>query len=148
MARPPLIEGTVKTVAADDASAGDFDRWQAFFTANAPFPSGWEGLHVAPPPETPEAEAYEHRKSSLVSEWVERLANRSVVLAHYARQGMRARIARQHAQPACPVCDPFTAREVGPGLETMPPFHPGCRCVALAVHATTARRRTSYERPP
>ena len=118
-------------IAAPDFAWPDFDRWQAFFAAGETFPAGWEGLHVAPPAQTPEAVVYQQRKLTLFSEWLDMLAHRSTVLAHYARQGIRARIERQHAGPACPACDPFNAREVGPGLDTVPPFHPGCRCVLV-----------------
>jgi len=127
--------------AAPDFAWPDFDRWQAFFTADGTFPAGWDGLHVAPPAQTLEAAVYQQRKQTLFSEWLDMLAHRSTVLAHYARQGIRARIERQHAGPACPVCDPFNAREVGPGLEAVPPFHPGCRCVLVAVHTPPANRR-------
>jgi len=133
--------------AAGDFAWPDFDRWQTVFTASEAFPARWDGLHAAPPPWTPEAEGYQRRKRELFSEWLDMLAHRSTVLAHYARQGMRARIVRQDAGPACPVCDPFNAREVGPGLETVPPFHPGCRCVLMAVHTAPTRGRRAYERP-
>ncbi|HEX9822176.1 MAG TPA: hypothetical protein VGD07_21455 [Methylomirabilota bacterium] len=150
MAPASLIERSVMALAAaaGDFSWPDFDRWQAVFTADAVFPARWDGLHAAPPPWTPEAEAYQRRKRELFSEWLDMLARRSTVLAHYARQGMGARIVRQDAGPACPVCDRFDAREVGPNLDTVPPFHPGCRCVLLAVHTAPARRRRrAYERP-
>jgi len=134
--------------AASEFSWPDFDRWQAFFAGQRAFPGRWDGLHVIPPPETPEAAAYQHRKLDLLLEWLEMLAHRSTVLAHYARHGMRARIVSQQTGPACSVCDPFHAREVGPGDDTMPPFHPGCRCVLLAAHTVPSRRRTrAYERP-
>ena len=120
--------------AAADFTWPDFDRWQAFFTADGTFPAGWDGLHVTPPAQTLEAAVYQQRKQTLFSEWLD-------MLAHYARQGIGARIERQHAGPACPVCDPFNAREVGPGLEAVPPFHPGCRCVLVAVHTPPANRR-------
>ena len=126
---------------AQDFSWPDFDRWQAFFAAADVFPAQWEGLHVVPAPHTPEAEAYQLRKLALFSEWLDMLDRRATTLAHYARQGISARIVRQGAGPACPVCYPFDAREVGPSLDTMPPFHPGCRCVLQAMPTTTARRR-------
>ena len=65
------------------------------------------------------------------------LTQRPKVLAHYARQGMRARVERQDQRPPCPACDPLNGREVGPGLAAMPPFHPGCRCVLVAMHSRT-----------
>lgn len=134
--------------AVEDFAWPDFDRWQAFFTAAGTFPARWDGLHFAPPPGTPEAEGYHQRKLALFSEWHERLAQRAVVLAHYARQGVGARITRQDAAPACAACDAFHGREVGPDLDTVPPFHPGCRCVLVAVHKAAIRRRSRlYERP-
>ena len=150
MASTALIEGTVvaRTVAVEDFAWPDFDRWQAFFTAAGTFPARWDGLHLAPRPGTPEIEVYHQRKLGLFSEWLDMVAHRSVVLAHYARQGIRARIVRQDAEPACPACDPFHGREVGSDLVTVPPFHPGCRCVLVAVHTAPARRRPRmYERP-
>jgi hypothetical protein len=145
-----LIERTdmPRAAAVEDFAWPDFDRWQAFFTAAEAFPSRWDGLHAAPPPRTPEAEVYLQRKLALFGEWLDMVAHRSVVRAHYARQGIRAKIVRQDADPACPACDPFHAREVGPDLDTAPPFHPGCRCVIVAMHTAPARRRPRiYERP-
>jgi len=126
-------EAMVGIRVASELSWPDFDRWQAFFAARRTFPARWEGLQVVPPAETPEASAYQHRKLDLLLEWLDMLAHRSTVLAHYARHGMRARIVRQQSGPGCSVCDPFNAREVGPHDDTMPPFHPGCRCLLLAA---------------
>lgn len=126
----------------------DFDRWQAAFAAAESFPTRWEGLHRAPPADTPEAEAYRLRKHGLFSEWLDMLARRSTARAHFARQGIRARVMRQDGQLPCPACDPFNTREVAGDLEAIPPFHPGCRCVLLAIPVARARRRAkSYERP-
>ena len=143
MASPSLIDATAPATAgaARDFAWPDFDRWQAVFAAGRAFPDRWEGLHAAPPPRTPEAEAYQLRKLALFIEWRDMLAHRPALLAHFARQGIHARIKRQHPGPACPACDPFDTREVGPGLDTVPPFHPGCRCVLLAVHTAPALRR-------
>jgi hypothetical protein len=125
-----------------------FDHWQAFFAAAGIFPAAWEGLQVAPAPDTPAAQEYEQRKLLLFSEWVDMLARRPAVLAHYTRQGIRARIVRQHAGLPCLACDPFNMREVSPGSDAIPPFHPGCRCVLLAAHTPRPRRRSKpYERP-
>jgi hypothetical protein len=150
MAPSALIERKAMAPAAPtrDFSWPDFDRWQAFFAAGQSFPAGWEGLHVAPSPHAPEAEIYQQRKLALYSEWLDMLAHRATVLAHYARQGIRPRVVRQDTGSACPACDPFNAREVGPEADTVPPFHPGCRCVLLAAHAAPARRRPrTYARP-
>jgi hypothetical protein len=146
MASTALIERTA--MAVEDFAWPDFDRWQALFTAAGAFPARWDGLHLAPPPGTPEAESYYQRKLALFSEWLDMLAQRAVVLAHYGRQGLQARIARQDAQPACPACDALHGHPVGPGLDTVPPFHPGCRCVLVAMHKPVVRRRSKlYERP-
>jgi hypothetical protein len=149
VAPPSLIDRTemAPEAAPPDFSWPDFDRWQAAFAAAEAFPPRWEGLHVAPPPHTPEAEAYQQRKLVLYSEWQDMLARRSTVLAHYARQGISARVARQDTSAPCPACDPFDARAVGLG-DAMPPFHPGCRCVLVAMHPPPARPRSRpYERP-
>jgi hypothetical protein len=148
MAPAALIERTAMARMVEVFAWPDFDRWQAVFTAAGTFPARWDGLHFAPPPGTPDAEGYHQRKLALFSEWLDMLAHRSVVLAHYARQGIRARIARQDAEPACAACDAFHGREVGSDLDTVPPFHPGCRCVLVAVPRAGARRRTRmYARP-
>jgi hypothetical protein len=143
MAPPTLIDRirTVPTAATPDFLWPDFDRWQAAFAAAGFFPPGWEGLEHAPPALAPEAEAYRLRKSLLFHEWLDRLAQRPVVQAHYARQGIRTRVERQDQRPSCPACDPFNGREVGPDVKAMPPFHPGCRCVLVAMHPGPSGRR-------
>lgn len=131
-----------------DFSWPEFDRWQAAFAAAKIFPPRWEGLQCVPPAHTREAEAYQLRKLVLFCEWLDLCAHRPAVRAHYARQGIRARVVRQDERAPCPACDPFNARVVGPGLDAMPPFHPGCRCLLVAMRAVPAnRRRRSYERP-
>ena len=126
----------------------DFDRWQAAFAAAHSFPARWEGLHRAPPAHTPEAQAYRLRKLDLLAEWLDMLAHRSTVRAHFARQGIRARVVRQETSLPCPACDPLNAREVGADLDAIPPFHPGCRCVLVAIpDKPPGRRRKFYERP-
>ena len=130
------------TATTPDFSWPDFDRWQAAFTAAGFFPSRWEGLEHAPPAYATEAAAYRLRKSVLFHEWLEMLAQRPAVRAHYARQGIRVRVERQDRHPSCPACDPFNGREVGRELEAMPPFHPGCRCVLVAMRVGPSSRRT------
>jgi hypothetical protein len=149
MASPTLIRPSVlaTVTAGRDFTWPEFDRWQAFFTAADTFPDRWDGLHAAPPPRAPEAADYRQRKLALFAEWLELLSRRPATFAHYARQGIRPRIARQHAGPSCPACDPFDASVVGSDLDPMPPFHPGCRCVLVAVPATPAfRHPRGYER--
>jgi hypothetical protein len=135
--------------ATADFAWPEFDQWQAAFTAVDAFPPGWEGLRCAPPPHTAEADTYRLRKLVLFDEWQDMRARRPALLAHYARQGMRARVVRQDERAPCPACDPFTAGEVGPELDAMPPFHPGCRCVlvAIPVARTTRSRERARSRP-
>jgi hypothetical protein len=129
------------TTTTRDFSWPDFDHWQAAFAAAGRFPPGWEGLECAPLAHTPEAEAYRLRKFTLFHEWLDMLAQRPVVLAHYARQGISIRVERQDQRSSCPACDPFHGREVGSHLDAIPPFHPGCRCVLVALHPGAPRRR-------
>ena len=132
---------------ASDFPWPDFDRWQAFFAARASFPDRWDGLHAVPAPATAEADRYRHRKWELFCEWRDLLAQRELVLAHYARHRVPLRIVRQHAPPACPVCDAFQAREISADVHALPPFHPGCRCVVMAARTQSARPRSRAGRP-
>lgn len=120
--RPRATPGA--TAADPGASWPAFHRWQALFAAAEMFPAGWEGLHVAPAPHSPAAEEYERRKVLLFSEWVDMLARRPAMLAHYTRQGIQARIVRQHPEQACPACDPFSMRELTPSSTPCRPFIP------------------------
>ena len=148
VASPRLIERAAMETNTADFAWPDFDRWQAAFAAAHVFPARWEGLHRVPPAHTPEAEAYRLRKLALLVEWLDMLAHRSTVHAHFTRQGIRARVVRQDMRLPCPACEPFNTREVGTEPDTMPPFHPGCRCVLVAIPVEPAgRRRKSYERP-
>jgi hypothetical protein len=134
------LSAQVPMLAGRDFPWPEFDRWQAFFAARQTFPVRWDGLRVVPAGVAPESEAYHRRKLELLLEWLDALARRSAVFAHYARQGVGARVARQ--DDSCPVCAAFVARPVESDGDVMPPFHPGCRCVLLAVRAAPARRRT------
>jgi len=147
MASPRLIEHAAMATSTPDFAWPDFDRWQAVFAAARLFPARWEGLHRAPPADTPEAEAYRRRKHDLLVEWLDMLARRSTAHAHFTRQGIRTRVARQDTRLPCPACEPFNLREAGITLDAMPPFHPGCRCVLVAIPEEPAgRRRKPYER--
>lgn len=149
VAPAPLNGPTLPTMPTtlQDFAWPDFDRWQAAFAAAHVFPARWEGLHRIPPADTPEAEGYRLRKLALLVEWLDMLARRSTVHAHFARQGIRARVVRQDTRLPCPACEPFNTREVGTEPDAMPPFHPGCRCVLVAIPVEPAgRRRKSYER--
>jgi len=143
MASPTLIDEPRQRHDGHDRDLPwpDFDRWQAAFAAAGLFPPGWEGLERAPLLHSPEAEAYRQRKFVLFREWLDMLANRQVVRAHYARQGLRVRVERQDRQPSCLACDTFNGCEVGAELDAMPPFHPGCRCVLVTLHPRRSAHR-------
>lgn len=129
---------TAVTVLAERAFTWpEFDRWQAVFAACGTFPVRWDGLQVVPVPQTsPGARAaYGLRKLDLLFEWLDTLTRGAAALGHYTRQGMRARIVRQEDGQRCPVCESFNGHEVRHGRDTMPPIHPGCRCVLMAVAA-------------
>jgi hypothetical protein len=120
----------------------EFDRWQAVFAAGGTFPARWDGLQVVPAPQTLPATraAYRLRKWELLLEWLDRLTREAAAFGHYTRQGRRARIVRQEDGRRCPVCDPFNGHEVRHEGDTMPPLHPGCRCVLMAVVPPVARK--------
>ena len=132
--------GAVQSIAHREFTWPEFDRWQAFFAARDRFPVRWEGLQQAPPPSTPAAGVYQQRKLTLLVEWLEAIARRSAIVAHYARQGLATRVAQQDSRDSCTFCAVSIAAP-RPGLEVMPPFHPGCRCILLAVHVPGARPR-------
>jgi hypothetical protein len=135
---------TAVTVLANRAFTWpEFDRWQAIFAASGTFPARWDGLQVVPVPQTSRdaRAAYGLRKLDLLFEWLDALTRGAAALGHYTRQGMRARIVRQEAGQRCPVCESFNGHEVRHRRDTMPPIHPGCRCVLMAVTAVP-----NYER--
>jgi hypothetical protein len=139
---------TATPATAAPLSWPEFDRWQAAFAAAEIFPPRWEGLQRPPPPHTPEAEGYRLRKLVLFCEWLDMVARRPAVRAHFARQKIRVRVMRQDERAPCLACESLNAREIELELDAMPPFHPGCRCVLVAMHADPADRRgRSYERP-
>jgi hypothetical protein len=127
-------------VAATD-SLREFDRWQATFAAVGAFPPRWEGLHTVPPARTPAAVAYQLRKLILLEEWLDMLARGSAEHRRYAERGIKVRAVRQDATRPCPGCDPLIVRALTFGIDAMPPFHPGCRCVLVAVPEAPLRRR-------
>ena len=142
---------TVVTVLGDRGFTWpEFDRWQRFFDACGMFPARWDGLEVAPAPQTPPAAAlvYRNRKLDLLLEWIDTLVHGAVSFGHYRRQGVRARIVRQGDGGRCPACDSFNGHEVGLGGAPMPPIHPGCRCVLVAMTEAPDQERTGTRRRP
>jgi hypothetical protein len=103
-----------------------------------------KGLHEVPSPGTSPAAnaAYRLRKVDLLLEWLDTLRRGATALHHYTRQGMRARIVQQGDGLRCPVCESFNGREVRDGRDTMPPIHPGCRCVLMAATAVPLDEQT------
>jgi len=119
----------------------EFDRWQAIFAASGTFPARWNGLHEVPSPQTSAASAaYRLRKMELLLEWLDTLHRGAAALHHYTRQGMRARIVQQGDRLRCPVCELFNGLEVRRASDTMPPIHPGCRCVLVALTVPLAEQ--------
>jgi len=143
VATPREGAATTLTILADHAFTWpEFDRWQAFFAARGAFPARWEGLQAAPAFQTSQSArvAYQLRKLDLLVEWLDRLARGAAALGHYTKQGMRARIVRQGDGQRCPACESWEGREVRHGKDTVPPIHPGCRCVLMAVSAASRAR--------
>jgi hypothetical protein len=126
----------------------EFDRWQRFFDACGLFPARWDGLEVAPAPQTSPAAAliYRNRKLDLLLEWIDTLVHGAVSFGHYRRQGVRARIVRQGDGGRCPACESFNGHEVRLGGAPMPPIHPGCRCVLVAMTEAPDQERTGTRR--
>jgi urocanate hydratase len=129
---PPTV---VTTLGSRGFTWPEFDRWHAIFAASGTFPARWKGLHDDPSAQTSPAAraAYRLRKLDLLLDWLDTLRRGAAALHHYTRQGMRARIVQQGDGLRCPVCESFNGREVEQGMGTMPPIHPGCRCVLMAV---------------
>ena len=126
-------------LAPRDFSWPEFDRWQALFAERWEFPPLWGELKTTPTrrASAESRQAYQEYKLYLLLHWLESLettrAQARAMLARYARQGVRAKIARQADGTPCPVCDPLNHREVRDNGWDLPPFHPGCRCLVLAV---------------
>lgn len=125
----------------------EFDRWHAFFSASGMFPARWDGLHAVPAPQTPPAASaiYRTRKLDLLFEWLDTLVHGAAAFSHYRRQGVRARIVRQGGAGRCPVCESFNGHEVRHGGDPMPPIHPGCRCVLVAMTEAPHQQRTGTQ---
>src|SRR3972149_495009 len=48
-------------------------------------------------------------------------------------QNVRVKTTGQDTGAPCPVCDALDRREVKHWSRDVPPFHPGCRCVVVAI---------------
>jgi hypothetical protein len=134
-----MIERTTEMVSTPDFSWPDFDHWQGIFAAAGIVPPGWEGLQRPPDPGSSEVDVYRQRKLALFNDWLDMLSHRPAVWAHYSRRRIRVKVVRQDERAPCPACDRFSARETQPSLDTMPPFHPGCRCVLMAMPVVPSR---------
>ena len=133
---------------ARDFGWPEFDRWQAIFAEQWKFPPLWDELKKTPTLQaSPEIRhAYQEHKLYLLLHWLQSLettrAQTRTELARYGSRGLRAKIARQGNGAPCPVCDPLNHREVKDNPQNLPPFHPGCRCLVLAIsEASRAHRR-------
>ncbi|MBI4587611.1 MAG: hypothetical protein HY725_02130 [Candidatus Rokubacteria bacterium] len=134
-----LHAAVLARLGARDFGWPEFDRWQAFFAARWKFPPLWDELKKTPTLRAaPEIRhAYQEQKLYLLLHWLQSLettrAQARTALARYARRGIRGEIARQGDGTPCPVCDPLNHREVKDNHGDLPPFHPGCRCLLLAI---------------
>ncbi len=113
----------------------EFDRWRAFFAQREKFPPLWDEVKRIPNlRDSPESrDAYRRHKFYLLLDWLQSLEASRSALAHYRERGVRAKITRQGDGALCPACDPFNHREVKDKREDLPPFHPGCRCLVVAI---------------
>lgn len=113
----------------------EFDRWHAFFAQRGKFPPLWDEVKRIPNlRDSPEIRnAYHRHKFYLLLDWLQNLEGTRAALAHYRGRGVSAKITRQGDGALCPACDPFNHREVKDKQEELPPFHPGCRCLVVAI---------------
>ncbi len=134
-----LHSAVLARLGARDFRWPEFDRWQAFFAQGWKFPPLWDEVKKTPAIRAaPEIRhAYWTHKLYLLLHWLQSLETTRVqtrtALARYAQRGIRAEIVRQGNGMPCPVCDPLNHQEVKDGARDLPPFHPGCRCLILAV---------------
>ncbi len=120
---------------AEEFAWPEFDRWRAFFAQREKFPPLWDEVKRIPNlRDSPESrDAYRRHKFYLLLDWLQSLEASRSALAHYRERGVRAKITRQGDGALCPACDPFNHREVKHKREELPPFHPGCRCLVVAI---------------
>lgn len=136
-----LHAAVLARLGAREFSWPEFDRWQTFFTERSRFPALWEDLKTIPPREATlrVRHAYQERKLYLLLDWLmglaARLAETRITLARYEKQSVRAEITRQTPGTSCAICELLNHREVKHNSSNVPPFHPGCRCVILAMPA-------------
>ena len=149
-----LHAAVVGRLGARDFRWPEFDRWQAFFAEGWRFPPLWEELKKTPALRaSPQIRhAYHEQKLYLLLHWLQSLettrAQTRTALARYAKRGIRAEIARQGNGMPCPVCDPLNHHEVKDSPRDLPPFHPGCRCLVLAISAADEVTPGRKRRPP
>jgi len=135
--------GLLSRLADRDFVWPEFDQWQAFFAERGAFPPLWEHVRAAPSRQA-SAEAcaaYRVGKLALLLDWLHGLESSRNALAGYARRGIRAAVAKQDEGSHCPVCAPFHNREATDSPGHLPPFHPGCRCLLVAVSTPRPVRR-------
>jgi hypothetical protein len=147
MSRSHSVEHAYATVLRQigprDFDWPEFDRWYTVFANRGLFPPLWEGLEYRPCRDAPLAtrQAYQQRKLYLLVDWLHGLmatrAEMRAALARYALRGLGAQIARQRADITCPACDLLNHENVRRSSKHVPPFHPGCRCLILAILPTT-----------
>jgi hypothetical protein len=128
----------------------EFDRWRAFFAEHEKFPPLWDEVKRAPNlRDSPEIrDAYRRHKFYLLLDWLQSLEASRSALAHYRERGVRAKITRQGDGALCPACDPFNHREVKDKREELPPFHPGCRCLVVAITDVRIHHSAGRVTPP
>ncbi len=143
-----LHAAVLARLGARDFGWPEFDRWQTIFAEQWKFPPLWDELKKTPTLRaTPDIRhAYQEHKLYLLLHWLQSLettrAQTRTELARYGSRGLRAKIARQGDGAPCPVCDPLNHREVKDNPQGLPPFHPGCRCLVLAItEPSQAHRR-------
>lgn len=121
----------------------EFDRWQAFFAERRKFPPLWDHVQRVPPARASleMRHAYQRQKLYLLLDSLFNLENTRTALTRYAKQAVRVEIARQGTGASCPVCDALERREVTDRSHDLPPFHPGCRCVVVALEEKRPQSR-------
>ena len=120
----------------------EFDRWQSFFAECGEFPPRWDHLRTAPALRAPAAArtAYRIEKLQLLLDLLHGLETSHAALARYAKRGIRVEVARQDEGARCLVCERESRREATGGAGRLPPFHPGCRCLLVAVRTARIAR--------